>query len=365
MNNEKIFISAALILVLLSSLFMNHFIMISALLDIAGRDAWLSVVIALPFLLVWLCILYYIMRKTKQKSVTLLIKQNYGNLAFSIIVIPLLAFLLINTYITLKSISYWITVIYLPKTPTIVIEVCLLMICTYCAYAGLSSIAVISVFFIPFILIFDFFLNGANIQFMHINWMKPILQNGWNPIFKGSFFIAGGYIELLFLLLIQHRINKEIRFWQIFFLGILMLISSIFPLFYSISLFGPQLSEKMRYPVYEQWRLLGIGHFIQHVDFFSVFQFMSCSFIRISLTIYIFVDILNIRSKSRLKKMFWALSFVLLVAVCIPVTDLKLHSFMKHNYVPIFVPFIFLISILIVLFVLKIKVNLKGDESHI
>ncbi|MEH6939843.1 endospore germination permease [Bacillus sp. JJ664] len=360
MNNEKIFISAALILVLLSSILMNHFIMIPVLFDIAGRDAWISVVIAFPALLVWLCILYYIMKKTEQKSITLLIKQRYGNIAYSIIVIPLLVFLLINSYIALKSISFWITITYLPKTPTIVIEACLIIICTYCAYAGITSIAVISVFLFPFILFFELFLDGANIQFMHINWMKPMIQNGWNPILKGSFYIAGGYIELLFLLLVQHHINKRVKFLQLFFLGSLILLSSLFPLFYSISLFGPRLSENMHFPVYEQWRLLGIGQFIQHVDFISVYQFMSCSFIRIALTLYLCIDILNIRSKPNLKNLLWALSFTLFVVACIPITTLNLHSFVNNNYFPIFIPVIFFISILLVLFVIKFKVKPKG-----
>ncbi|GGI12677.1 GerAB/ArcD/ProY family transporter [Gottfriedia solisilvae] len=359
MNNEKIFISAALILVLLSSILMNHFLMIPALFDIVGRDAWISVVIAFPALLVWLCILYYIMKKTEQKSITLLIKQRYGNIAYYIIVIPLLAFLLINSYIALKSISSWIAITYLPKTPQMVIEVCLLIICTYCAFAGITSLAVISVFLFPFILFFELFLDGANIQFMHITWMKPMLQNGWNPILKGSFYIAGGYIELLFILLVQHNIKKRVKFWQLLFLGSLILLSSLFPLFYSISLFGPQLSEKMRFPVYEQWRLLGIGQFIQHVDFISVYQFMSCSFIRIALTIYLSIDILNIKSKRNQKNLLWSISFALFVVACIPITNLKLHSFIKNNYFPIFVPVIFFISILLVLFVIKFKVKPK------
>jgi len=360
MNNEKIFISAALILVLFSSILMHHFMLIPIILDIAGRDAWISVLISFPALLIWLCILYYIMKKTEQKSITLLIRQRYGNIAYYIIVIPLLAFLLINSYIALKSISSWITIIYLPKTPIIVIEVCLLIICTYCAHAGITSIAVISVFLVPFFLLFELFLDGANIQFIHINWMKPMLQNGWNPIFKGSFFIAGGYIELLFLLLVQHHINKRVKFWQLFFSGIFMLISSLFPLFYSISLFGPRLSEKMHYPVYEQWRLLGIGQFIQHVDFISVYQFMSVSFIRIALFLYLCIDILNIRSKHKQKKMLWSLSFALLAVICIPITYANFHSFFNHNYIPIFVPVIFFMSILLVLFVLKFKVKPKG-----
>jgi len=360
MNNEKIFISAALILVLFSSILMHHFMLIPVLLDIAGRDSWISVVIAFPALLIWLCILYYIMIKTEQKSITLLIKQRYGNLAYFIVVIPLLVFLLINSYIALKLISSWITILYLPKTPIIVIEGCLLIICTYCAYAGIASIAVISVFLFPFVLLFELFLDGANIQFMHINWMKPMLQNGWSPIFKGSFFIAGGYIELLFLLLIQRHIKRRVKFWQLFLVGFLILLSSLFPLFYSISLFGPQLSENMRYPVYEQWRLLSIGKFIQHVDFLSVYQFMSASFIRIALTLFICVDILNIRSKRNKKNLLWSLSFVLFVVACIHITDINLHSFVKNNYFPIFVPVIFFISILLVLFVTKYKVKLKG-----
>lgn len=49
----------------------------------------------------------------------------------------------------------------------------------------------------------------------------------------------------------------------------------------------------MRYPAYDQWRIMGIGEFITHMDFFALYQWLCGALIRIGLFLFLLGSILN------------------------------------------------------------------------
>lgn len=332
---------------ILSTGLMNHVLLIPILLDQAGRDAWISVLVTIPLFFVWLVVLHYIMRKTNQQSLTLLIKQSHGNLAFLIIVIPLLLFLLAITLITLKDTVSWITINFLPTTPRFVISLSILLLCSISARIGISSISQMASFLLPFVVLFGLFVMFANIPNKHYSLVFPMLQNGWGPVWKGSFYLAGGLVEVLFLLLLQQHLKQKVKFWQLILLGIFLLGLTFGPLFAAITEFGPQLAAKQRYPAYEEWRLVEVGKYIQHLDFLAFFQWMSGAVIRISLSIFLCVDMLNFKSIRVRNGTLWVISCTIFVILLLPISDTDFYNFIKIQYIPIIVPLIILTSLLI------------------
>jgi spore germination protein (amino acid permease) len=350
MNSAKIFNSTALMIVILSTGLMNHILVIPLLLDHAGRDAWISVLVSIPPLFLWLGVLYYIMRKTNQQSLTMLIQQHYGNLAYLLIVIPLVLFLLAITIITLKDTANWISINFLKETPAFVIEFCILLLCSITARIGITSIAQMSSFLLPFVVFLGFFVMLTNIPHKHYSWVLPMLQNGWGPVWKGSFYSAGGFVEILFLLLFQQHIKQKVKFWHLVMLGIILVGLTLGPLLAAIAEFGPHLATKQRYPSYEEWRLVEISKYITHLDFLSFYTWMSGAWIRIAMSLYLCVDVLNFKSKRVKNGTLWVISCAVLVLVMVPISDMDLYALVKHHYFPLFIPLVVLISLLILIF---------------
>ncbi|XRD23741.1 hypothetical protein AABM34_14730 [Lysinibacillus fusiformis] len=52
-------------------------------------------------------------------------------------------------------------------------------------------------------------------------------------------------------------------------------------------------ASKQRYPAYEEWGLVTIGRYIEHLDFFSIYQWLTGTFIRVSFLLYIVADLLK------------------------------------------------------------------------
>ncbi|MEH7484138.1 endospore germination permease [Neobacillus drentensis] len=355
MNSTKIFKSPALMIVILSTGLMNHVLVIPLILDQAGRDAWISVLVTIPPFLLWLGVLYYIMRKTNQQSLTMLIQQHFGNLAFLLIVIPLALFLLAITIITLKDTTNWISINFLKSTPTFVIAFCIMLLCSIMARIGISSIAQMSVFLLPFVALYGFFVMLANMPHKHYSWLLPMLQNGWGPVWKGSFYSAGGLVEILFLLLFQHHIKQKVKFWNLAMIGIILIGLTFGPLLAAIAEFGPYTASKQRYPAFEQWRLVEITKYITHLDFLSLYQWLAGAVIRIAMSLYLCVDMLNFKSKRVKNGAMWVICCAVFVLVLVPITDIDFYALVKNHYIPFIIPMVILISLLLLIFSFKIQ----------
>src|SRR5207253_7154220 len=69
------------------------------------------------------------------------------------------------------------------------------------------------------------------------------------------------------------------------------------PLIGAITEFGPTEAAKQMYPAYEEWAIVSIGRFIEHLDFFSIYQWLSGNFIRVSLFLFIALETLRFKNK--------------------------------------------------------------------
>ncbi|MFR9721672.1 hypothetical protein ACL00X_20305, partial [Aeromonas diversa] len=80
-------------------------------------------------------------------------------------------------------------------------------------------------------------------------------------------------------------------------IGLSFLILTLGPTIGAIAEFGPFVAAKQRYPAFEEWRLVSIGRYIEHLDFLSVYQWFVGAFIRLSLLCFLTPDVLQISNK--------------------------------------------------------------------
>lgn len=102
---------------MLSMGLMNHVIVIPLLLDAAHRDAWISALLTLGALLVWLPLLYFIIKQSKQKLLFHWLSSEFSSIVAYVVAIIGTLLLLIISYMTLKDTVTFTTTTYLTATP--------------------------------------------------------------------------------------------------------------------------------------------------------------------------------------------------------------------------------------------------------
>lgn len=273
----------------------NHVTILPPILKVAGRDGWASVLIAMLVILPWIWLLVYIHKSSASKRLADWLRQSMGQIPSTIVIYGTSIYLLILAAFTMRETLQWVTTAFLPKTPMLLLLLMYIVLCILLVSTTIQTIAMINVIVLFGVVIFGFFVAITNIQVKDYSLLMPFFEEGLQSSLLAAVYPASGFVELLLLLFLQHHIHGRIRWYHFVIMLVILTGLTWGPLVGAITEFGPDEAAKQRYPAYEEWGLVQIGRFIEHLDFFSIYQWMTGAFIRIGLILFIVVDLLNIQ----------------------------------------------------------------------
>ncbi|WP_158211589.1 GerAB/ArcD/ProY family transporter [Alkalihalobacterium alkalinitrilicum] len=333
MQHKEISAFHVILLFMMSTGLHNHVIIIPSLIEVAGRDAWVAILFAFVTYFFYILIVYFIIRKTKQQNLYVWIKGNYGKPISSIILILIGIYLLTISAVTLKDMILWTNITYLPRTPEIVIALSFLVLCLFMASTTIRTIAIVNGILLPIVILLGFIVMSANFAKKDYSLLTPLFEHGYGPALQGMVYVGSGLVEVFIILCIQHRVKTRINYVALVVIGFLLTWLTIGPTMGAIALFGPEKSGQIRFPAFEQWALLSIGRFVEHVDFLSIFQWLSGGFVRISLALFIIIDLLQVKQDHKKK---WLLGIGLFIAaiMLIPISDIQFVELLTNYFLP-------------------------------
>jgi spore germination protein KB len=341
-------------LLYLSTGFMNHVLIEPVLFGKVGRDAWISAILAFVLLLLMVPFVYYIMNNLDNLSLFDWLKQNVGQRFTIVIYVPVIIYLIFMSAITLKDTTDWLNISYLPQTPEIISVILVVLLCVFVALSGIRTLAILTGILLPFVVIFGYFVMTANFQFKNYSLLLPIMEHGFKPVFNGTFYAWGGLVEIILLLWLRHHLDaSKVKVWSLLLFSLLLVGLTIGPLTGALAEFGPVETAKMRYPAYEQWRLVQVGKYIAHLDFLSLYQWMSGTIIRISLALFLVLDIVGLNQKRSNVILISVISVCLIIFVELPLSDNFFILMLSRFYLPASVIFsvVYLLVISVLMFV--------------
>lgn len=340
----------------------NHVLIMPHLLTTGKRDAWICVFFAYGILLIWGYILYLIMKKNEQR---LCLSDWITERAGSAISRVFIAFLWVYVF-TITAISFYdliqsINIYFLPRTPSFIVMFPFLLISIWSAYTGLKSIVYTSAVLLPLVWMLGIFVATFTLKEKDYSYLFPVLAEGYQPVVKGTIIILGGSADFLVLLLLQHHLKKSFTKGNLFILITILAILILGPTMGSLSSFGPAVASDMRFPAFEQWRLITLGNYISHVDFLAVFQLLSGELIRVSLGLYLLSDMVKGHLQPAKKKhIFVVASISLGLLTLIPLSDMWVQTLVGRYFYP--AAFMSAVFILMALFIISYLPKKKGTQ---
>ncbi|WP_342512872.1 endospore germination permease [Sporosarcina sp. FSL K6-1522] len=294
----------------------NHVTILPPLLKTVGRDGWMSVILATIIILPWLFLLVYIHKKSNQEPIADWLKLKIGKIASSIILYIVAIYLIILAAFTMRETLQWVTTTFLPETPMVVLLIIYTLLCILLATTNLQTIAIVNVIVLAGVVVLGFFVAITNIQVKDHELLLPFFEHGFQPILKGIIYPASGFVELLLVLFLQHQIKGRIRWYHFAVMVFILMGLTIGPLNGAVMEFGPDEAAKQRFPAYEEWGLAAIGRFVEHLDFLSIYQWLTGAFIRMGLILFVVAEILKMTgNRKRILKTlappFFLINFVL------------------------------------------------------
>lgn len=345
-KSETISVLQACMIMITVAGILDHVIVIPMLLQSAGRDAWVSVLFAGILLLGWIPLVFFVMKRSGQEHLFVWIKHRLGSVfAWFIILIILIELFLVCT-MTIRDVSYWTNITYLPKTPNLILVSFFALVSFHVAYSGLRSIAIVNGILLPLVVLLGFFVMTSNFAHKDYSLLFPLFEHGYEPVLKGIVYAGSGFAGMLYFVFMQHRLRSKMRFLPLLITGMILVELTLSPLTGAIAVFGPDEAARMRFPAYEQWRMVTFGHFLEHVDFLSIYQWLVGAFMRISLGMFLIPDLLNIPKSKKRTGLLIVLFALMIAASQIPISDQMFMMFLSTVYLPYSLLFVLILSAL-------------------
>ncbi|MGE7878991.1 GerAB/ArcD/ProY family transporter [Peribacillus muralis] len=313
---------------------LNHVILIPFLLSSGGRDAWFFSLLTFGLIPLWVYLLSRIIKNMNNESLANWLENKFGKSIKNIVLFFIMIYLMSMVLATTKETMDWITTSFLFETPSLAIIIPFALLCIFLAHSGLRSIAISSSVLLPIVVILGIFVATGNIPTKDYSHLLPLFENGYFHGIKAFQFSSYGFAELILLAFFQEKLTDTLnrKGIVILFLGLLFLL--IGPLTAAIAEFGPTLAETMRYPAYEQWRLLTIGKYIEHTDFFSIYQWLAGAYIRVSLALYLITEIFKRKANKMKLGILFANGFLMVIISIVPFSNFKFLHISQTYYYP-------------------------------
>lgn len=362
MNSNKSGIWSVSMMLLLSIGLANHVFVLPALLKSAGRDAWLCVFPAVLVVLPWVAfIIHGIMLRTGQTQLRDWLKHKLPSAAVWVLLLPVTLLLYVHGFQTFADTVAWTSKTYLPRTPVFVLALLLMLLVVFAVWSGFRTVVLMSCLLLPPVVLLGDFVMSANMPDKNYSLLLPFVENGYYSLFSGSLYAAGGLIELSFIVFIQHYFAVKIKKWQLMLLTVLLAILTLGPTVGAITEFGPVEAAKLNYPAFAQWRLVTIGDYIEHVDFFAIFQWLSGAFVRISLSLIIVQELLPVRKSGK------KLAILLIISVSYVAGAMLLMNHMVAyqtlSQYMFFASIIIAVTVMLAIWLLSFKRNPGGEGA--
>ncbi|MNI52480.1 Spore germination protein [compost metagenome] len=171
-----------------------------------------------------------------------------------------------------------------------------MLLCFNAARSGIRTITFTSGLLLPVVVILGLYVGTVNIEYKDYNQLFPIFENGWLPVLRGMMYSCTGLFEISFLLFLQPYLAKPLKRRHFILMSVIALGLTLGPLTGSIAEFNPYEAATQRYPAYEEWRIAGFGKYISQTDFFSIYQWLSGSCVRISFALFFAADMWKFES---------------------------------------------------------------------
>lgn len=352
---EKVSFFNLTLLFIMSVGLLNHVTIIPALLETAKRDAWLSILAAAFIFSLWVYLVVYISKGTEQQNMYLWVKQHAGKFAAYVLALCLIIFLFFMVVVTLTDLMLWTHIMYLPRTPQLVIVLVFITLCFIAALTNLLTLSILSGLLLPFVIILGYFVFAANLPEKDYTLLFPLFENGLYPALQGILYSGAGLAEVFIIIFMQHRLKKPVRYRYMVLLVLILAYLTLGPTTGAIAVFGPIEAAFKRFPAFELWSIVSIGKYFEHVDFLSIYQWLAGAFIRITLALYILVDVFQIpKGKKRTLTLISFIIFVILV-IELQFSDMEFIEFLLHIYLPVSLIFLVTLSLILSLIVFWVK----------
>lgn len=273
-------------LLFLSVSFLAHFVLIPTIFTVVEREAWISALASV--IPIFFFALFISRITTNNTSFLELTSVQTSRPLYLFIITSYIVYFISSTFVSLKFTIIWADESFNSDYPYFITVILFILLCFYGSLKGIKTIAIQSIIICSLYIFLFVLLNLGNSMNNEYELLLPVYTSNTPSILWGILYICIGILEMGFILIVLNGYVKErMKRKGILVFSIVFVILVFISIATAISEFGIYITQKMLFPLNEQWRVLSFGKYFTRLDSLSVLQILSVAFIRICLFMYI------------------------------------------------------------------------------
>jgi spore germination protein KB len=250
----------------------------------AKKDMWLAMIIAIVLSIPLFLFYSKLLASFPGKNIFDITELAFGKLIGKIIILLYTWYAIHLGALVINNYEEFISIVGLPETPRTVPIMFFGILCAWVVKEGIEVLGRWGELFFAFFLGVLVFTLTFAIPTMHIDQIRPVLEDGLNPVIKSTFGIfAFPYAEAVLFTMITPFYRDKKSIYKIYMYGLLwagiMLLAIALRNLLTI---GPEKINMHYYPSYIAVGRINIGEFIQRVQILITVAFLITGFAKIS-----------------------------------------------------------------------------------
>ncbi|MGQ7887048.1 GerAB/ArcD/ProY family transporter [Paenibacillus sp. WC2504] len=184
--------------------------------------------------------------------------------------------------------TFFIKTLLLPRSPSIIGSLTLLILCGLAVYMGIEVIGRCSEFLTPLKLVFLIPLLILTIGAADHEQLKPVLADGFLPVLQGAILPAGAFMNQLFILgWLLPYLNQPQKAFKISLYALICIFVFIFIIVLSTILVLGSLTGQLNYSYLSVMQYIGIEGSFERLEAIAVMVWVIGSFVKVSVSLFI------------------------------------------------------------------------------
>ncbi len=310
----------------------------SLLVQVAGEDAWITVLIAGVFgLLIGGLVVSLGLRFPQQNLVEYSIDLLGSWFGRAVCIIFALFFLYLNAYLV-RTFSGLLVTETMPETPFVVFNILLIILVAYGVYQGLEVITRVNDIVFPLSILVLLGIFSMGIPEMDFEQLKPFLSHSFPNMLRASLILLAFYAEGAFLLMVIPTMSRpeEVKM-VVGSVSVILFIVMLVDVVGLLALFGSNETARMAFPTFEFAKTVHLGGFLERIESLVVGIWVGSVGLKIMTFYYIsvvtFAEVFNLQ---HYRPLVLPYAFILAVLSIIGWADTNQIRIYLSRYYPLF-----------------------------
>lgn len=249
----------------------------------AREDAWIGATVSLAINLAMVVLYIMIARLHPGKNIFEIHEAVCGKWLGGFLSLMYLFFFLLIIGAILGDMGFFMSSEVMPDTPIEALQIVFLIAVIVSAHMGIIVLARVGELIFPWVTILFLFLALALVPQIDLNYIKPVLEDGWGPVLKAGYqasLFQENIILMTFLPLVRKpRSGEKAYIWGTLSGGIVLILITLL----SILVLGIEQTENSTFPAYALAKTINLGNILQRVEGLLITIWVLTFFIKLAL----------------------------------------------------------------------------------